>query len=278
MNVSLRGLFDLHIHTAPDVIPRKCTDEEAAERMIVAGMSGGFIKCHHADTAARASALRERFPGLELWGGIALNRSVGGHDPEAVLRSARDGGRIVWFPTVDSKSFQLFKHRDDSSFDPSGLIAVNGEDGKLLPAVLDILDIAAEKGLIVGTGHLSPAEGMEIVREAGRRDCPVVLTHCDNPATRYSDEQEKEAAELGAFMEHCFYTSFYGQTPIEEIARQIRTVGPEHVILSSDFGQTTSPYFDEGLVRYMELLEGQGISRAELEIMLRDNPAKLLGI
>ena len=34
----LSGTYDLHIHTAPDVIPRKCTDEETVRRLEAAGM------------------------------------------------------------------------------------------------------------------------------------------------------------------------------------------------------------------------------------------------
>ena len=36
----LSGTYDLHIHTAPDVIPRKCTDEETVRRLEAAGMRG----------------------------------------------------------------------------------------------------------------------------------------------------------------------------------------------------------------------------------------------
>lgn len=43
----LSGTYDLHIHTAPDVIPRKCTDEETVRRLEAAGMKGCAIKCHY---------------------------------------------------------------------------------------------------------------------------------------------------------------------------------------------------------------------------------------
>ena len=48
----LSGTYDLHIHTAPDVIPRKCTDEETVRRLEAAGMKGCAIKCHYFETAA----------------------------------------------------------------------------------------------------------------------------------------------------------------------------------------------------------------------------------
>lgn len=59
----LQGAYDLHIHTSPDVVQRKCTDLELARRFQAAGMAGGIIKCHYGDTAARAALLRNSSPG-----------------------------------------------------------------------------------------------------------------------------------------------------------------------------------------------------------------------
>ena len=67
---------------------------------------------------------------------------------------------------------------------------------------------------------------MALVRAAAERSCTIVLTHADNPADCYSLEQQEEAAALGAYVEHCFFTTFHGRTPIGEIARQIRAVPP----------------------------------------------------
>ena len=92
----LSGTYDLHIHTAPDVIPRKCTDEETVRRLEAAGMKGCAIKCHYFETAARAALLQERFPQMIIVGGLVLNRSVGGINPEAVERFGQMGGRMLW--------------------------------------------------------------------------------------------------------------------------------------------------------------------------------------
>ena len=95
MNELLRGLYDMHIHTAPDVVARKCSDLEAAQRMLAAGMRGGAIKSHYLDTAGRAQLLKEQFPTLHIVGGITLNRSVGGLNPCAAERSAQAGGKML---------------------------------------------------------------------------------------------------------------------------------------------------------------------------------------
>lgn len=120
----LSGTYDLHIHTAPDVIPRKCTDEETVRRLEAAGMKGCAIKCHYFETAARAALLQERFPQMIIVGGLVLNRSVGGINPEAVERFGQMGGRMLWFPTMDARSFQQYKKK--TSQVPSHFLTASG--------------------------------------------------------------------------------------------------------------------------------------------------------
>ena len=99
MRDCLRGAYEMHVHTSPDVTARKCSDLELARRFRDAGLAGALIKCHYADTAARAALLNEQFTQLHFAGGVTLNNSVGGLNPEAVATSGKMGGRIVWFPT-----------------------------------------------------------------------------------------------------------------------------------------------------------------------------------
>lgn len=276
MSKILQGAYDFHIHTSPDVVQRKCTDLELARRLEAAGMAGCVVKCHYGDTAARAALLREQFPKLDIAGGVVLNRSAGGINPQAVERSAQMGGKIVWFPTLEAYSYQKFHHGAEPGFDLSPFIYILDEKGKLISQALEVLDMAAKYHLIVATGHIGAQEGMEIVREAAERGCKILVTHADNPADQYTVEQQKEAVKLGAMIEHCFFTTFYDRTPIEQIAREIRAVGCENVVLSTDFGQIKSPYCDEGIALYAQQLEGQGFSEQELRMMFCENPERLL--
>lgn len=276
MSKILQGAYDFHIHTSPDVVQRKCTDLELARRLEAAGMAGCVVKCHYGDTAARAALLREQFPKLDIAGGVVLNRSAGGINPQAVERSAQMGGKIVWFPTLEAYSYQKFHHGAEPGFDLSHFIYILDEKGKLIPQALEVLDMAAKYHLIVATGHIGAQEGMGVVWEAAERGCKVLVTHADNPADQYTVEQQKEAVKLGAMIEHCFFTTFYDRTPIEQIAREIRAVGCENVVLSTDFGQVKSPYCDEGIALYAQQLEGQGFSEQELRMMFCENPERLL--
>lgn len=276
MDNLLHGVFDLHIHTAPDVTPRKCSDLELARRLQAAGMAGCAIKSHYADTAGRAAVLQELYPELRIAGGITLNRSVGGLNPQAVERTAQMGGRLVWFPTLEAREYQRYRRGNDGS-DLSPFLTVWDENGKLLPQVYEVLEVAARYHMVVGTGHLSAPEGLAVVRAAREQKVErVVLTHADNPANQYTLEEQRRAVEQGALVEHCYFTTYYQRTPLEEIIRQIRGVGCENVILSTDFGQPASPYSDQGMLEYMQRLLEAGISQSDLEQMTSTTPRRLL--
>ena len=146
----------------------------------------------------------------------------------------------------------------------------------LIPQAVEVLEISARYGMTVGTGHLSAREGMALVAEAARVGCQIVLTHADNPADQYTVEQQKEAVRQGAFVEHCFFTTYFNRTPIEEIAAQIRAVGCGHVILTTDFGQPKAPYSNEGMAQYRDMLLKQGFSSEELLKMMSINPQYLI--
>ena len=142
---------------------------------------------------------------------------------------------------------------------------------------VEVLEAAAQYKLVVGTGHLSAREGLALVREARRLDgLQMVLTHADNPADQYTLEQQQQAVRAGAMVEHCYFTTYYNRVSAQEIARQIQGVGPEHVILSTDFGQVKSPYSDEGMLGYMEALYACGVSEDALVQMTRTNPQRLI--
>lgn len=98
-----RGAFDLHVHVAPDVMPRRVTDLELAHRFLERDLRGFVLKSHYTSTAERAAVVRAAVPGIEVLGSITLNSALGGLNPLAVEVAAREGARIVWLPTVDAE-------------------------------------------------------------------------------------------------------------------------------------------------------------------------------
>ena len=105
----------------------------------------------------------------------------------------------------------------------------------------------------------------------------IVITHPEFPTTLLSIDQQRELARFGVFFERCFTTPNTGKISWEQVYANIREVGPASTILATDLGQTTAPYPDEGLGVYIGNLLDNGFSEQEVQTMVRDNAAQVLG-
>ncbi|HTP31935.1 MAG TPA: DUF6282 family protein, partial [Candidatus Acidoferrales bacterium] len=103
----LAGVIDIHCHSDPDSVPRSLDAIELARLAKQSGMRGIVLKNHYESTASLAYVARKIVPGLDVFGGIDLNRSVGGVNPAAIERMVlvKGGyGRVVWLPTFDAEN------------------------------------------------------------------------------------------------------------------------------------------------------------------------------
>ena len=90
---SLRGVVDIHAHSGPDSLPRSIDSLSLARLARDKGYRGLVLKSHYEPTAALAGLARREAPGLAVFGGIALNLTVGGINAAAVERMTRvEGG------------------------------------------------------------------------------------------------------------------------------------------------------------------------------------------
>lgn len=273
--MDVKGIYDVHVHTAPDVSKRKFTDPELAARLEEKGMAGFLVKNHFTETAARAALLQAQFPKLKIIGGIVLKRTVGGFNPYAVENCAKLGGRVVWLPTLEARSYQKKKHPGMSDQEAAAYLTALDDNGQLVPGISEILDIVKAYDMVLATGHVSAEEGLAVLKAAHDKDIQkLVATHVDGAADYYTTEQLKQAAALGAMTEHCYFNIQAGHITPAEMAERIRAVGAEQVVLSTDVGQPASPYPDEALSKLGDLLLAEGITPEELHIMLVDNPAR----
>lgn len=290
----LKGAFDLHVHSAPDVLPRKFDDVELARRTIACGMAGFVLKSHYICTADRATLIRGLFPEVQAFGGLALNNSVGGLNPIAIDIAGRLGNKVVWLPSVDSANeLENVAGQLDESKLPYWMpiarelramgiaqdwIRVTDADGHVTPLARQCLDVIAKHDMVMATSHVSPGELVAVVKaahEAGVRR--IIVTHPEFPTTYLSIEQHKALLPYGVMFERCFTTWYTGKVAWEQVVENIRQVGVSSTVLSTDLGQTTNPYVDEGLSLYIDKLLDAGFSRAEVERMVRQNPAQVLG-
>jgi len=273
----LDGVIDIHVHCDPDSLPRSIDAIDLAKLALQRGMRGLVLKNHYESTAALAYIVRKEVPGIEIFGGIDLNRTVGGINPAAVERMVmvKGGwGRVVWMPTFDAEN-QVRYSRENRPFVP---VARNGQ---LLAEVKQVIALCARHQLTLETGHSSPEEGLMIVREARRQGVArVVVTHAMLPPVRMTVAQMREAAAQGAFIEFV-YNGLVGKEPASQMAdyaQAIRQVGPQSCILASDLGQVGNPLHPDGLAAFFAGLMDLGISRADIDLMSKTNPARALGL
>jgi len=107
----------------------------------------------------------------------------------------------------------------------------------------------------------------------------VVVTHPMLPLVGMSTEQQKEAANLGAFLEYPFNATLPGgDIEFGDLVRTLRAIGVENAILSSDLGQVLNPIHTDGLLAYFQQLKDHGFTEAEIDLMAKRNPAIFLGI
>src|SRR5262249_37068515 len=152
-------------------------------------------------TASLAYIVRKEVPGIELFGGISLDLTVGGVNPVAVEHMTRvkgGWGRVVWMPTFDAANQVKF----DKANRPYASVSKNG---KLLPEVNQVLSIIAKNKLTLETGHSSAQEDLMLVRAA--KDMAItriVVTHAMMPPIKMTVEQMKQAAAMGAYLEFVY--------------------------------------------------------------------------
>lgn len=273
----LRGTIDVHLHASPDDRPRSVDSFEAAREAAAAGMRAIVLKNHYESTAGVAFLVRKQVPGIEIFGGIDLNLTVGGINPSAVEHMTKVSGgwgRVVWMSTFDAENqVQVSNERRP-------VVRVS-RAGELLPEVKQVLGIVAKHGLALATGHVTASEVLLLLREARAQGIGrSIVTHAMNPPISMSITQMQEAAALGAFLE--FVGGNVGEPggpeKLDRYARAIRALGPEHVILSSDLGQPNNPKPAPGFGAFLVAMRDRGFTAQEIGVMTRRNPARLLGL
>ena len=96
-------------------------------------------------------------------------------------------------------------------------------------------------------------------------------------------EQMTKWAKMGAFIELnvCVFTSGskLGTVDDQVIADMLKAVPLSNIILDSDMGQTGNGSPVEGMYRFIRLLMDKfGLSEADINLIAKENPAKLLGL
>jgi hypothetical protein len=285
----LDRVIDLHIHTYPEIhldIPNAAYDHEWLAEAIAAGMRAVCLKSHYWPTTGNAHLLGCILPGIDVFGGIVLNSTVGGFNPLAVEVAIGNGAKVVWFPTFSAKNDVErggYSSRVASRYGtlaPPYLQVIDAK-GRLLPEVESILRIIAKAGVALATGHLSVAESMVLIRVARELGVErIILTHPLTSMVGASLEEQAQAAAMGALIEHCFLPTLpmHQRLSLDTLVESIRAVGARNCILSTDAVFAWNPTPPRMMQMFIETLTQKGVREDEIDMMSRQNPAYLLGL
>lgn len=281
----LAGSIDMHVHHGPDpLMPRRCGPVETATQAKEMGMAGLVLKSHSYPTAPLAYVVASLVPGFAVFGSLCMEHETGGINPHAVETSARLGAKVLWMPTFSAANSMAVVARFLGLPTRGEGLSVLDARGELLPAVGQVLEVVKEHQMVLASGHLAPKEVLPLMAEAQRVGVSrLVITHALERGAMeqiLSLEELKALAGKGAFIEFCVWALMPtgGGMRAREIVNAIRELGAEHCIISSDFGQAHHPYPAEGMRMFIATLLRAGMSRGEVELMAKVNPAWLLGL
>jgi uncharacterized protein DUF6282 len=285
--IDMTGAVDVHVHSEPDLFPRIADDVGVARHAVSLGLRAFSLKCHSERTTSRAYMTMQQVPGIQVVGGIVLNRAVGGINPAAVEAALQLGGKHVWMPTVDAanhaRTFGSTGAYDKQTSTvakstDTGIEVFDG-DGRAIDGLHDVLDLVAEHRAILSTCHLSIREIELLVPLARARGVDkIMITHPFFKVPSLDIDTLKRLVDQGAYAEfgYCTVSAMWGHAPLTRVVDAIRTVGPDRSILMSDAGQRHNPMPAEALRVFAQSVHESGIAEDDVSRMIRDNPLDLL--
>lgn len=290
MREVLNGILDIHVHAGPSVANRAVDAADMLKEAQVAGYRGFLVKDYYFPTMMGAKMVEEHLDdhrGVKVYGAIALNNSVGLFNLNAVDIAVNMGAKIVYFPTVSSKN-HIEHHK--GTFVGSGKASVPeqpvvfvDENGVMDPAAVEVLKYLAEKDVVLGTGHGTAWEIDHLVEKATELGVKRILVNHPQFHIGATYEQMSKWAAMGAYIEMnvCVFTSGskLGTLADQVIADMLKAVPLNRLILDSDMGQNGNGSPVEGMYNFILLLMDKfGLTREEIDLIAKKNPATLLGV
>jgi hypothetical protein len=283
----LKGAIDMHFHMdAPtEITPGATMAKVRVARSL--GLRGLVLKSHNEPTATLAYQIGLDMPGFDVFGGVVLNRPNGGINVAAVEHLAQirgKPGRVVWMPTLDSES--------SAKGHPGQPFVAVSRNGELLPEVVAVISVIAKNGFVLASGHIAAGDALMVFREARLQGVQhMIATHPMYGFGKMTMDQMLEAAKLGAFIEVDFRNGISHESvgPAEDVAslaEVIRRVGPEHCFLSEFWtkGDYTGSYLPteygnlDTVGAFVEAMHAHGFTDRDLDLLAKQNPARLLGL
>lgn len=282
-NELLVGAIDPHVHSYPDFVRRAQDMVQIGIDASKAGMRAVVFKDHwnvsagaaycaqrHLDYMIEKGDLTHR---VELYGGTG---TCLGMNPQAIRVALRyPNFKMIWFPTFTSFGFWR-----NAGHPEHGGVKLTDDYGKVLPEVVEIMEIATENKVAIGLGHTDFADLWPIAKKGKEIGIHAILDHPLLEMNKLVLDEMKQLADLGIYVgTYCqpLIPSLYQPVadPMDTI-NTINAIGAERCIIGSDFGQVLQMDSIDGLRVSIRALLAFGIKQKDLHIMLHENSAKLL--
>ena len=276
------GAIDLHVHASPEAYVTRMADElDLTFQACRAGMKALVFKCH-ATSSVRSAKMAQKVVNqwadqnnmkrTDVFGGVVLNYSIGGLNPEAVVCNYQLGGKYIWTAAIDSS------HHRKQIGQPGG-IEVLDENKEVVPVLKEILCLIAETDMVLGLCHQSAEENLIIIdaaREVGVKR--IELVHPLMPAHKMTIEEIKIAVDKGGVYAglYCWSMRSGWWGGWDEILKTIEVIGPEHLVLATDAGIFTEVCPVEAMRTFIAEMLVHGVSDKDVERMVKTNSAELL--
>ncbi len=267
------GIVDLHVHSAPSLVPRHTDDRETARVAAAAGFDAFVLKAHEGSTAERA-----RLVGGGAVGGVVLNSPVGGANPDAVAVAAQLGARMVWLPTISAPAHraaqaspELEVHQGVSFRE---VPVVDG--GRVRPEWTEVLDEVSEHDLVLASGHLTMDETVAVFTAARQRGVRrLLVNHPLLGFLGWRDEHGLALRSLDARLEVGVLADLLA--PEGRTTEWLATRYPQELLVfGSDLGHAHHPQLADGVATWMARL-GPVMGNDRLADVMTINGKELLG-
>ena len=298
--------------------PRRLNPFQTAIEARDAGMRAMVLKDVFEMSNGTAWLVNQQVPDFQVFGGLMMNTVYGGMNPRAFKTAIYygDGAKYLDFG-AHSTYYQAAKEGRlvDGNFVPLSelypkfreeelsrciRIPLEGDPDPALDEILTLL--AANPHIYLDTGHVSAEEAMRLVELKSKYGYKKIVVS-SSVAKVSTMAQLQEMAKRGAFIEFTFgaytaanmipLTHYYVEkeyTSIDEgltggpeggipaVAQSIRELGAKNCILSTDFGRYALSSPVEGLRQFIACMLDLGIGPDDIQLMVKTNPEKLLGL
>ena len=290
----LKGSVDNHIHCCPHINKRSTNIFEVIKKAEQLKMHAVGLMDNFSNTSGYASLVKKYLPKLKLkvFGGLIMEPPSGGVSYENAKISLNysyfknDGAKFISFPTHHTRHIAKLEKRKKNYIKNCFHVPDTGPTQE----TMKILELIAQKNIVMNTGHLSAKETINLVKYAKKIGVKKILI----PSNTFDLTTITKLKKFRPKFEFSyFFISKATDIPLTHVDGEkhkiqgtnekllkilIKTAGPKNVILSSDCGVSILPKPHIGFSKFINHIQKLGFSKKEIEYMIKINPKKLFNL